>query len=182
MSLDNQIILAESLKLQGYSYKEIALKLGVSISRAFQYIKPPKIIRELVIQRCQNRCEKCQNKIRKYGNIHHLLNPLLDLNHPSNLQYLCHVCHICTHWHISPEEVEFQAKSSIKDIDLKIFWHFRMNNTGMPISKLAEAFGVSERIINKVLKTDKDDYVDTGSELDKAIDHLKKIHRVRHFL
>ena len=109
---------ALQLRLQGFTYQAIGSHLGVSRQRIQQLLSPPKPIRDLVIRRAKEKCERCGVRCRGYGNVHHknveqeLEEQFNDLD---NLQWLCLPCHKFVHAHstVPSTKDEDRTKSSV---------------------------------------------------------------------
>ena len=89
------------LYLQGHTYNEIGLRLGISRQRVQQMVRPPKPLYKAIQERAYNKCEKCGIFLKKgVGHVHHIkrLGMELDtINGNGNLQYLCGGCHRTAH-------------------------------------------------------------------------------------
>jgi len=85
------------LRLNGFTYNDIAHKAGVSRQRVQQILSPPKNIKDLVVNRANGKCEGCGIRVGHSGHIHHINNEDEDYNDTDNLQLLCISCHRKAH-------------------------------------------------------------------------------------
>jgi len=79
-----------ALRLQGWTYRQIGNKFGVSGQAVHQVLTPPPPIRAVVAQRAHERCDVCRVDLGLTGEVHH---PSGDDPHHwqdlDQLQYLC---------------------------------------------------------------------------------------------
>lgn len=88
---------AIAMKVNGKTYREIAVVLGVSRQRVQQIIAPPAQVRHLIFLRCGDICESCGKKASgKDAHLHHVAR-IADYNAASNLAHLCNACHRHAH-------------------------------------------------------------------------------------
>ena len=88
------------MKLEGHTYREIAVKAGVSVPRVQQLLSPPRAVRNIVYKRANGKCQSCGILVRgRSGHIHHAgnHNEEEDYNDVDNLQLLCPSCHKTAH-------------------------------------------------------------------------------------
>ena len=84
------------MRLDGYTYGEIGVQLGISRQRAQQLISPSADIRDAVIHRANGRCQGCGLRVNKMGHVHHKATTGMgcDAYHDvDNLELLCIGCH-----------------------------------------------------------------------------------------
>ena len=81
------------LRIDGYTYEEIALKAGVTRQRIQQLLAPPKEIRDYVIKKYDGRCVDCGLIVGKSGQVHHENFDTEAYNDINNLVLLCKSCH-----------------------------------------------------------------------------------------
>jgi len=83
------------MRLDGYTYQEIANKAGVSRQRVQQLLSPPQVIRNIAYKRASGRCQSCGVLVGKSGHVHHMGSNggEEDYNDVDNLQLLCLSCH-----------------------------------------------------------------------------------------
>lgn len=89
-----------ALRLEGYTYAEIARQVGCSRQRIQQMVSPPTAIRQIVQDRAQAKCESCGIFLGTSGHVHHKGTSNLTpdtYNDLPNLQYLCKSCHRGSH-------------------------------------------------------------------------------------
>ena len=87
------------MRLDGHTYQEVADKAGVSRQRVQQILSPPPLVRNLVYERADRRCQSCGVLVGKSGHVHHTGNNdgEEDYNDADNLQLLCLSCHRGAH-------------------------------------------------------------------------------------
>jgi len=82
------------LRLDGYTYAQIAKKAGVSRQRIHQIIAPPKAIREYVVNKYHGYCKDCGLYVGKSGHVHHEYSTTGDdYSDVEHLILLCISCH-----------------------------------------------------------------------------------------
>lgn len=92
-------------RLLGMTYAAIGKELGISRQRVQQLISPSKYIRNVVVKRANNRCQRCEVILDGSGHIHHKGNEDEDYNDIDNLELLCISCHRIAHsiYHPCPQ-------------------------------------------------------------------------------
>lgn len=84
------------LRLEGLSYRAIAVRVGVSAERIRQRLTPPPAIRRIVFERAEGRCQRCELRVGREGQIHHVAAGQMtcdEYNDLGNLVLLCRSCH-----------------------------------------------------------------------------------------
>lgn len=82
-----------AMRLDGFTYQQIADKFNVSRQRIQQILSPPKAIRNYVVEKFKGRCADCGINVGKSGHIHHENSDFEDYNDINNLELLCISCH-----------------------------------------------------------------------------------------
>lgn len=96
---------AIQLRTLGLSNSQVAAKLGLSVTRAQQLLKPHVRTRAFAIRRAHYRCECCQLLVGHSGHVHHRDTTKAEgYNELANLQLLCRTCHVRLHLPASPAE------------------------------------------------------------------------------
>ncbi len=86
------------LRVDGFTYADIAKRAGVSRQRVQQLIAPPPGIRAIIIAKYNNRCFKCGVYVGASGHVHHEGSTNGDdYNDIENLLLLCPSCHRKAH-------------------------------------------------------------------------------------
>jgi len=93
------------LRLDGFTYAQIAERAGVSRQRIQQIIGPPKAVREYVANKHKGYCADCGLYVGYSGHVHHegSMNGD-DYNDRGHLILLCKSCHRRRHQFLSPSE------------------------------------------------------------------------------
>jgi len=82
------------MRIDGFTYADIAKEAGVSRQRIHQLIAPPKKVREYVVGRYHKRCADCNLYVGNSGHVHHEgTTHGEDYNDIDNLVLLCIGCH-----------------------------------------------------------------------------------------
>jgi hypothetical protein len=134
------------MKLDGMTYADIAVKAGLSRQRIQQILAPPNKIRNIIIEKFNNRCNRCGIYVGKSGHVHHA-----NMERPEcykgieNLELLCPACHRIahkgTHKHIS--------KNIDRDVKIATF---AMGNLNKNLAEIGRVFNLSGGNISVILK------------------------------
>lgn len=85
-------------RFDGMTYTRIAEEAGISRQRVQQILRPPKAIRDLVVEQAQGRCASCGKFVGVGGDVHHLGAKDGDTyNEIANLRLVCVPCHMGQH-------------------------------------------------------------------------------------
>lgn len=86
------------LRIDGFTYADIAKRADISRQRVQQLIAPPPRIRDIIIVKYNNRCFKCGIYVGASGHVHHEGSTNGDdYNDIENLLLLCPSCHRKAH-------------------------------------------------------------------------------------
>jgi hypothetical protein len=104
------------MRLDGYTYAQIAKAAGITRQRVQQIIAPPTSVRTYIITKYRGKCSKCGLHVGKSGHIHHISDKTLVENYSDieNLTLLCPGCHLQAHYIGLP--VEEAGKISIDSL------------------------------------------------------------------
>ena len=145
MKNDKRII-ALNRRLDGSTYSEIALELGISRQRAQQLVSPPKDIRDTAVRRAKGRCEICGIYVGKSGQVHHIGTEWEDYNDVCNLQLLCIACHRSAHL----KKRKFTRH--LKSYRNRSIVRWMKRHPTWTQEQTAEKFGISQPVLSRILK------------------------------
>jgi len=81
------------MRLDGYTYLQIAIHFGVSRQRTQQVLSPPPKIKKLIQERYNYKCRDCGLLVGLAGHIHHENSDMETYESDDNLYLLCISCH-----------------------------------------------------------------------------------------
>ena len=99
------------LRLDGYSYAEIATRTGLSRQRIQQIVSPPPYVRQLIVAKFAGLCARCGLIVGKSGHVHHKDGAQEDFNDVDNLELLCRGCHRRAHAGTGDERITRRLKT-----------------------------------------------------------------------
>ena len=146
-----RITLAQQLKREGKTYREIAKILGISPPRAQQLIRPPKAIYDMIKLRAHGCCEACGIAITRGGHLHHKeIQQEITWNDPVHLMYLCPSCHRRYHAKSLTWNDNTLVDDTIASTPYPIGFHFSLHARTL-LKALAEALDLSQTSVLEIL-------------------------------
>lgn len=136
------------LRLQGHTFAEIAVVLGVSRQRIQQILSPPRKVRDRVVIAAAGECAACGLFVGSAGHVHHRQAGGLsreNYNDYPNLVLLCASCHRTAHKETPPISEQPAPIVVISGPELKA----RREALGLDQAGLAARLGVHMRTISK---------------------------------
>ena len=88
---------AIELRMNGYSYREIAEKIDVPKHFMSRLLSAPKEIVDIVRARAKGKCEHCGKRYKRGFGTHHHRYDTMKYNDLKNLMLLCYPCHMRIH-------------------------------------------------------------------------------------
>lgn len=133
------------MRLAGFTYAQIAKKVGISRQRVQQLLSPPKAIRDYVVRKYNGLCQDCGLIVGKSGHVHHQNGNSEDYNDIENLILLCISCHRKRHdFQNSFPKLKIQRDESL--------YQYHLAHPLIRQRPLAKIFHISQVRVSKILK------------------------------
>lgn len=141
------------MRLEGYSYKYIGQKLGISRQRVQKIISPPRELRNLLVERMSGKCQECGLYVGKSGHIHHSgNNGEENYNSTENLEFLCLSCHRKKHKGDVSLPPYMKYESITKTTRNLAIVKLRKADTDLSLEDIGKLFGISKARVCAILK------------------------------
>ena len=145
-----RMTLAQQLKREGHTYRKIGEILGISYQRAYQLVRPPKAIYDMIKLRAHGCCELCRITV-PHGHIHHKeLQQEITWNDPVHLIYLCPSCHRRQHAKSIAWNDNTLADDMMASTPYTISFHLSLRAHTL-LKALAEALDLSQTSVLEIL-------------------------------
>ncbi len=130
-----------NLRLDGFTYADIARKAGISRQRVQKILSPPREIRMFVVNKYSGQCANCGIHTGFSGHLHHNGDcdeeSYMDIE---NLQLLCISCHRGKHINL---EKKYRDTNLIR---------YRQQHPDITVRALAAIFKISKSRVHQILK------------------------------
>ena len=140
------------LRLDGLTYRDIANRAGISRQRVQQLLSPPPKIRQFVLDKYDDRCNRCGVYVGYSGHVHHNGDNPETYNDINNLELLCLSCHRKAHFYDTFDEIDKDtAEGAMRKLTPREQKVMELVKQGLTNRQIATQLGLSEQTVKNHL-------------------------------